>query len=683
MKKLTTILILILIMGCVKEPDFDQVIEEPVVLSEFANFDFTNVTSTQINLTFKDAQSTPLKGIKIQLLDLLTNQVLVTGFTNKSGVLSQKVALANHLTELVMEAQYIGIPNSVSIPIISNSVTLNYNGSIDPSQVINNTSSEANNSTKGYSAAGTTFSNSTPTIVYMGGYNSSGVPNYLESERDIVSASILEYINASLPESLPVPDYHPSYLANGKKTTLDIVEIADVWLTFVHEGAGWRNAIGFYTYPTNTPPQSLNDVQQINVAFPNLSFSGSGGGLITGDKVNIGRFEPGTSIGLVLLADGWDGSNSEDYKHVVFADKNLNPETDDNLKQHNVLLWDEENEIFLLGFEDVRRDDIPFKCDQDFNDAILFVSSNPVKAISTTNVSPIDKPGVLDTDGDGINDALDEYPNDGTKAYDSYYPSSTTYGTFAFEDNWPNMGDFDFNDLVVDYQFKHIMNADNKVVEMAPKFVVRAAGAGYRNGFGFSIDLTASDILSTEGNVLNTETIKTNANGTEANQRKAVFIVSDNVHDLFATSGFINTREEDGYADPSIVNMTIKLNSPKAIEDLGSVPYNPFIIISQNRGREAHLPGYLPTDLVDESFFGTADDDSDPSQGDYYKSKTSLPWGINLPESFVYPEESVDIRKGHLRFNDWAKSSGYSYMDWYRSVDGYREVGKLYTKGSE
>ena len=95
--------------------------------------------------------------------------------------------------------------------------------------------------------------------------------------------------------------------------------------------------------------------------------------------------------------------------------KTLNPEPDDDLKQHNVLLWDDENELFLLGFEDVRRDDIPFKCDQDFNDAILFVTSNPVRAISIENVSPVDKPGVLDTDGDGINDTLDEYPNDATK----------------------------------------------------------------------------------------------------------------------------------------------------------------------------------------------------------------------------------------------------------------------------
>ena len=269
------------------------------------------------------------------------------------------------------------------------------------------------------------------------------------------------------------------------------------------------------------------------------------------------------------------------------------------------------------------------------------------------------------------------------KAYDSYYPSSTTYGTFAFEDNWPNMGDYDFNDLVIDYQFKHIMNANNQVIEMAPTFVVRAAGAGYRNGFGFGIDLSPNDIASVQGNLLNSGIISTNANGTEANQSKAVFIVSDNVHDLFSSSGFINTRNEDTNLNPAILNLTIKLTSPKAVKDLGSVPYNPFVIISQNRGREVHLPGYKPTDLVDQSLFGTADDDSNPAEEDYYKSKTSLPWGINLPEQFVYPEESTDIRSGHLRFNDWAKSSGYSYMDWYRNVDGYRAVVKLYSKGSD
>jgi LruC domain-containing protein len=243
------------------------------------------------------------------------------------------------------------------------------------------------------------------------------------------------------------------------------------------------------------------------------------------------------------------------------------------------------------------------------------------------------------------------------------------------------MGDYDFNDLVVDYQFKHVMNASNKVVQMTPKFVVRAAGAGYRNGFGFMMDIEPQAIKASSGFKLNTGKIRTNANGTESNQSKAVFIVSDNIHDLFRTSAFVNTQESNSTLDPVEIILTIDLNTPKTLNDLGAVPYNPFIIIAQDRGREAHLPGYSPTDLVDESFFGTADDNSNKSMGSYYKSKTSLPWAIHLPESFEYPMEKVDIREGHLRFKDWSSSFGFSYMDWYRNQSGYRNTNKIYRSG--
>ena len=54
-----------------------------------------------------------------------------------------------------------------------------------------------------------------------------------------------------------------------------------------------------------------------------------------------------------------------------------------------------------------------------------------------------------DTDNDGIIDFYDEYPDDPDKAYDTYTPSIYGWGTYAFEDLWPNQGDYDFNDLVI------------------------------------------------------------------------------------------------------------------------------------------------------------------------------------------------------------------------------------------
>ena len=156
--------------------------------------------------------------------------------------------------------------------------------------------------------------------------------------------------------------------------------------------------------------------------------------------------------------------------------------------------------------------------------------------------------------------------------------------------------------------------------------------------------------------------------------------MANNVHDHFATSGFVNTELGAQYFEPVSITLNIQLSNPKSYDAIGSVPYNPFMVISQDRGREVHLPGYQPTDLVDSSLFGTLDDNSDPEQGIYYRSKTSLPWGIHLPESFAYPVERADVRNGHLRFSDWSRSFGFSYLDWYRPQDGYRNESQLYRR---
>lgn len=666
----------ILLFGCVPEPDFVKNPKVEQSESVYGDFNFALTENRTINLSFTDQNGAAHQGIKIELKHPDSDQVLFKGVTNSTGQLVSEISLPTALDRVIMEANYIGIPNRLILPIQNKSIKLDFRGAVNLDQVISyeiDPRTESSRLTNARVTAG-------PTIKYAAAYDNNGVPANLEPTLDYISASVLQNINASLPESQPVPQFHPTYLADGKKTTLDIVEQADVWLTFVHEGAGWRNSIGFYTYTTSQPPRSLNDISSITVLFPNLSAKGSGGNLKSGQKVRLGRFEPGTSVGIVLLANGWNGSEVKDFYHTVFADKNLNPEPDAKLKQHNVLLWDEENKLFLLGFEDVRRDDIPFKCDQDFNDAILFVSSNPVRAISTVNVSPVDKPGTLDRDGDGINDNLDEYPDDATKAYDSYYPSATSYGSFAFEDNWPEMGDYDFNDLVVDYQFRHTHNSANKVVEFESKFKFRAIGAGFRNGFGFGTELSPSDVKSVTGQRIGPNLIKNSANGTESNQTKAVIIVTDNAHELFGSYGFVNTDPSAQDITPVEVKLTIKLNAAKLLSEIGAAPYNPFLIVSQDRGREVHLPSYKPTSLASAGYFGTANDNTNPGQNRYYTSKTSLPWAIHIPESFDYPKEKTDIRGGHLRFDSWAKSTGYTYMDWYRPQTGYRDNAKLFKK---
>ncbi len=680
MKKFYLLLVSILAFSCVQEPDFvkDQQKLDPDQLqssNEYGNFDFSVTTNVNLNVNLSDDRGLPFSGVKILVSEQESGKELFVGFTNKEGVLQSELTLPSSVGQVFLEANYIGITEKVLLPVENNRISFDYVGKVREDQVL---PYEENDELEGARVYRQSASQGFQ-LTYASTYDSKGLPNNLDPEREYISATLLEYINASLPEGKPVPDFHPTYLAEGKKTTLDIQETADVWFTFVHEGAGWKNSLGYYTYETSSPPQRPEDIEEVVILFPNLSKKGSGGSLESGHKIKLGRFEPGTSIGIVLLANGWDGSTGVgDYYHSVFADKKLNPEQDDRLKQHNVLLWDEENEQFLLGFEDVRRD--VSWCDQDFNDAILFVSSNPVRAISTLNVSPIDKPGTLDRDNDGINDNLDEYPDDPNRAYDSYYPSASSFGSLAFEDNWPAMGDYDFNDLVVDYRFRYIMNSSNQVNELQAKFKFRAAGAGFRNGFGFQTNLVPSQIKNATGMNLGPNLINVNANGTEVGQNKAVFIVADNVHQLFGVSHFINTDPSLRSLEDKEVDLIIELNGPVNLSEIGNAPYNPFAIISQDRGREVHLPNYQPTDLARQELFGTENDNSNPNQSRYYVSRTSLPWAIHIPESFDYPMESMDVRGAHLRFDTWAKSSGFSYLDWYRDQQGYRDLSRIFKK---
>ena len=88
---------------------------------------------------------------------------------------------------------------------------------------------------------------------------------------------------------------------------IELSQEADVWLTFVHEGAGYRNALAYYEYDINNPPTTVADIDTINIVFPNTSYPGSGGDLASGSKVRLGRFSAGTGIGWALVPNGWNG----------------------------------------------------------------------------------------------------------------------------------------------------------------------------------------------------------------------------------------------------------------------------------------------------------------------------------------------------------------------------------------
>jgi LruC domain-containing protein len=265
---------------------------------------------------------------------------------------------------------------------------------------------------------------------------------------------------------------------------------------------------------------------------------------------------------------------------------------------------------------------------------------------------------------------------------DNFFPA-TGLGTLAFEDLWPGKGDYDFNDLVIDYQFEINSSADNYIEKVTGTFIIKAFGAGYQNGFGFQLSdaIDASD-LSVSGYSITENYINLSSNGTEAGQSAPTIIVFDNAYNEMQHPGVgigVNTEPSAPYVAPKTLTVTIEFPADTYTwNDLDIANFNPFIIVNQDRSVEVHLPGYAPTDLADLSLFGTEDDASNLSQGKTYVTSNNLPWAIHIYEQFDYPIEKQDIVWVHLKFVEWAESGGVAFPDWYKNLPGYRNNALIY-----
>ncbi len=304
---------------------------------------------------------------------------------------------------------------------------------------------------------------------------------------------------------------------------------------------------------------------------------------------------------------------------------------------------------------------------------------NSLCSIATITVNVVSG---TDSDGDNVPDANDDYPNDPSRAFNNYYPASG-YGTLAYEDLWPSKGDYDFNDLVILYRFNTVTNASNFVVETFSDFIIKAFGAGFRNGFGFQLpnSLDQTKITATGSN-LGEAYVSLGANGLEQGQGKPTFVLYDNSYNIMTHPGMgigVNTEPWATYVAPQSLSLYIDYDdNTYTLLDVDIPNFNPFIMVNLNRSVEAHLPDYPPTDLVNQGLFGTWDDNTSFSANRYYKTENYLPWAINIPVEFEYPIEKQDIIWVYLKFADWAESDGQTNQDWYLDLPGYRNNALIY-----
>lgn len=667
-----------------------------------ANFSYVTTKDLNVSVRLLTNNDKPIAGALVNITDAKNpDRIFMKAVSDVNGYVRGNVTVPSYLDTLVISPNYVGLLNNVKSYVadktsISAIIGGQFSASGDIVPEVVKPRVVAPDGVLSTIAAGKAL---TLTYGYPTGYNSSteavvntttypfalGRPKYLEATPDVIDASLLNYVNASLPENKPLTTSHPEYLATSAANNIVVTQSSDVFVTFVSEGASFLNTLAYYTYDTDDPPTNtslggiLGGIDKITMVFPNASAYQSGGGLISGDKVKLGKFDAGTTIAFVLLQNAWTSTGVSTTGTKFYSETKFNPEIAAAKKKHSVLLYDNIHNVYLLGFEDTSRESTS---DNDFNDLVVYVTSNPVSGISTSNVPAIDKGG--DSDGDGVQDSVDDFPTDATRAYRTFSPSATGWSTLAFEDNWPTKGDYDVNDLVVNYRYTFVSNAQNGVVEMTGEFLPVAAGASFKNGFGVQLPIAASAVASVTGQSLLKNYIQLAGNGVESGQAKAVIIPFDNHENLLKNadgSVQVNSDPNKAKVTPSQVTLAIKFTNPVPTGTLGTAPFNPFLIVNQVRGTEIHLPNNAPTDKATSSLFGTGDDNSSSSSGRYYLSKESSPWALSFTDMFSYPNEGKPITEAYLHFNDWVKSGGVSYKDWYINIaSGYRNSTLIYSK---
>ncbi len=272
---------------------------------------------------------------------------------------------------------------------------------------------------------------------------------------------------------------------------------------------------------------------------------------------------------------------------------------------------------------------------------------------------------IEDTDGDGVPDQYDEFPDDPNAASTTYL-SGSGYIYNCFEDLWPSKGDYDFNDMVVASRTFINYNANNQAVSGGSELILRCLSGSLKNGLGVQfLHGTTKAALPN-----NTVTNFTNIRGLPGLQGEA-----SNAATLFTNVFAAQERyyANDGEGPDATALDTFRFTFQIANSTL---PIQPdfFIFIDQDRSHEVHAPGFPPTGLANSALFNTKDDRSETGQ--WYTTFNGLPFGLKIwvatgnPEAapvFKHSLSKVRISDAYPQIIPWAQSGGITNTNWYLS----------------
>jgi LruC domain-containing protein len=523
-----------------------------------------------------------------------------------------------------------------------------------------------------------------------------------------VPSSVVSFLGTVFPESSAVGT---SFLSPTFNPNLLVSETATVKVTFLWEGAGYKNSFGYFTYEESGGSIQIIDRQLV---FPNASFAdaskGWGGGqLVTGDTVTLPDssgaprvFAPGTRIGFFLVSNGWSSTlpwwdasaptvptlspatNASVVSGAYTTIDELNPEVNvgrSDVSRHVAMVrvagtpgFIGGEDYIVIGMEDLRRSS---GADNDFNDVMFMVRSTPEAAIQQTPLPSVN-PSSNDPDGDGVGGLSDYFPDDPARAFVTRTPP-VGYDSLVFEDLYPSVGDKDYNDVVLQSVIEQVKDAAGGLREIVATYHLVARGARLDHSFGLVIEgvpaqttgsvqierFSSGDAQSGEGPAPLAGYLRPDQDGVIT--LRIDDLVPSTLAALPSQQAYANTLTSIADIPPASVRLRVIFDTPVSVLAVAAPPFDPHLRIKREQGLfDVHLPGrkglpgrpaVLPAEQGAMSFL----DDN------------GFPWVLQVPSNFRYPLEKVPIEAAsavdcaYPNFATWRSSQGVQKTDWYKT----------------
>lgn len=427
---------------------------------------------------------------------------------------------------------------------------------------------------------------------------------------------------------------------------------AEVVVTYLGQWTCWNCSLGYYYYTDANKPTDLKNANVI-MLFPNTQ---DGSWINSKNKSETGRstagidpgtpaqlmyypniasdsregattvFPAGTRIGFVLATNAWNNrvfKGNKKYRASTSSDLSLQ----DNGSKYNAprtAVYRSSGHL-MISFED-------YKDDNNFSDVIIAMKANPKMSIGLAGETP-------------------EVSEDFITA------SRELRGIYAFEDLWPNQGDYDLNDVVVRYDHEKLTNASGNLCGEAFVFKTFENIAANKNGLAFRLNPAATGKAEGFIRKQGSEDFEPASFTYEAGDQ--VYLLTDNVKTYMGAE----------------YKLVLTYDNPTENTSLEST-VQPFIYRDLDNGKrwEVHIAKEAPTSKMDFTYFRQGNDASVPEESIYYVRSGDYPFAFylagatetDISQLLDHANESKPIDQLFSGYAPWVNSHGTTAADWYK-----------------